>query len=214
VRIEEALPYVSAALAAGAAWAAVARPGTTAERLLKGSALLALAVFAFFRAVAADALVIALLLSALAQALPPPRERPPWASGSSLAAVLAWAAFAWLFWREGMGQLAFAEPLRIGLMALAALAAAGVLYGLRRRLGQAAAGGAIDLSVLLVMLGAAFTLSFGHWPAMAGAAAVAAGEAVNLDRTFRDSAAPPAERVAQWLLAFGGAAAIAATFLR
>jgi hypothetical protein len=214
VRIEEALPYVSAALAAGATWAAAVRPDTTLERLLKGAALLALAIFAFFRAAAADALAIALLLSALAQALPPAKERPPWATGSSLAALLAWAAFAWLFWREGVGQLAFSDPLRIGLMALAALAAAGALYGLHRSLGPAGPGAAIDLSVLLLMLGAAFTLPFGYWPAMAGAAAVAAGETMSLNRTFRETPATAADRVVQWLLSFAGVAAIAATFLR
>ena len=214
MRIEEALPYLSAALAAGAAWAAAARPDGATERLLKGAALGALAVFAFFRAVAADALAIALLLSALAQALPPPKERPPWASGSSLAALLAWAAFAWLFWREGAGQLAFAEPLRIGLMAMAAVAAAGTLFGLHRRLGPAGPGAAIDLSVLVLMLGAAFTLPFAYWPAMAGAAAVAAGETMTLERNFRETPAPASGRVVQWLLSFGGVAAIAATFLR
>ena len=214
MRIEEALPYVSAALAAGAAWAAAMRPDSPLERWLKGSALLALAVHAFFRAVAADALAIALLLSALAQVLPPPKERPAWASGSSIAALLAWAAFAWLFWREGAGQLAFAEPARIALMAVAALAAAGVLFRLHPRLGPAGPGAAIDLSVLVLMLGAAFTLPFGYWPAMAGAAAVAAGETMTLARNFRETPAPAAQRVVQWLLTFCGAAAIAATFLR
>ncbi len=214
MRIEEALPYVSAALAMGATWAAVARPQTTLERALKGLALLALAVFAFFRVVAADALAIALMMSALAQALPPARERPPWATGSSLAAVLAWAAFAWLNWREGIGQLAFADPARLGLMALAAAAAVAVLVWLHRRLGQAGPGAAIDLSILVLMLGAAFTLPFGFWPSMVGAAAVAAGEVMTIDRSFRETPAPAAERVVQWLLTFCGQAAIATAFLR
>lgn len=215
MRIEEGLPYASALLAAGAAWAAAARPDQTLERVLKALALLALGIFAFLRGVAPSTLAAALILSAIAQALPPPRERPAWATGSSLAAVLAWVAFAWLLWREGMGRAVLAEPGHLALIALAAAAAVAVLLVLRKRLGEAGPGAAIDLSVMMLMLGAAFTLPFGLWPAMAGAVAVFASEVMALDRNFRaEPRGPAGERVVQWLLAFGGQAAMASIFLR
>jgi hypothetical protein len=214
VRIEEGLPYASALLAAGAAWAAAARPATGLERGLKALAIGSLAVFAFLRGVAPSTLSAALILSGVNQALPPLKERPAWASGSTVAGVLAWIAFAWLFWREGVGQAVLALPLRLVMAAAAIVLAGAALMALRRRLGQAGPAAAIDLSVLALMLAASFTLPFALWPAMAGAFAVCISELMALDRNFRPDAAPAGERVAQWLLCFGGQAAIATVFLR
>jgi hypothetical protein len=215
VRIEEGLPYAAVLLAAAATWASVARPAGGVERTLKALALLSLAVFAFLRGVAPSTLSAALILSALNHALPPARERPAWASGSTIAGVLAWVAFAWLLWREGLGPAALEAPAHLALVALAAIAAVGVLFVLRDRLGPAAPGAAVDLSILGVLLAAAFTLPFELWPAMAGALALVAAEVMTLDRNTRPArAAPATERAVQWLLAFGGQAAIASIFLR
>lgn len=214
MRIEEGLPYAAALLAAGAAWAAAARPASGLERGLKALAVGSLAVFAFLRGVAPNTLSAALILSAVNQALPPAKERPAWASGSTIAGVLAWLAFAWLLWREGPGQGVLAQPLHLAMMAAAVLLAVAALVALRRRLGQAGPAASIDLSVLALLLAASFTLPFTLWPAMAGALALCVSEVLALEQNFRPQPAPAAERVAQWLLCFGGQAAIAIVFLR
>jgi hypothetical protein len=214
VRIEEGLPYVSALLAAGATWAAAARPASALERGLKTLAIGSLAVFAFLRGVAPSTLSAALILSGVNQALPPRKERPAWASGSTIAGVLAWLAFAWLFWREGLGRGVIGLPLRMAMIGAVVVLAVAVLLALRRRLGQAGPAAAVDLSVLALMLAASFTLPFGLWPAMAGAFAVCVCEVMTLERNLRPHLAPAGERVAQWLLCFAGQAAIATVFLR
>jgi hypothetical protein len=212
VTIDQPLPVLSGLAALGAAWAAWARPGSGAERGLKAAAIGALALYAYLRGMAPGALGIALVLSAGAQ-LMPPRERNGWTTSNSLLHFGAWIAFAYLLLREGGGRAALADPAHAGPIALALLAAGLVLARLWRGIGEARMSAATDLGALLLMVGAAFTLRFDLWPAMAGAAAVFIAELVALWRSFRPEPRSRPLPTALWLLNYAGQAAIASVFV-
>ncbi|MGZ8407255.1 MAG: hypothetical protein ACXWVJ_04435, partial [Caulobacteraceae bacterium] len=179
------------------------------------SALGALAVFAYLRGLAPGALGIALVLSAAGQFLPP-KKPAEWATSTSLLLFGAWVSFAWLCLRDGAGAMSLIDdPARFAIAAAAAVAAAALIWTLRRELGQAWMAAAADLGALTFLTGAAATLEFTRWPAMVGAAAVFAAEAGRLWREARPPAQPGgAPAAALWGLNFLGQAAIAYVFLR
>lgn len=210
--IDQPLPLFSALAAAGAAWAAWSRPGSGSERGLKAAAIGALALYAYLRGMAPGALGIALVFSAAAQ-LMPPRQRNGWTTSNSLLHFGAWVAFAYLLLREGGGRAALADPAHAAPMALAALAAGLVLARVWRGIAEARMAAATDLGALLLMVGAAFTLRFELWPAMAGAAAVFIAELLALWRSFRPEPPLRALAPALWLLNYAGQAAMASVFV-
>ncbi len=212
--LESSLPYLSIASAIAAAWAAGRRSGS-AEPALKAFALAALAMFAFFRGVGPSSVAQALTLAAIAEAMAQRGQRRVRTAAVAFLAG-AWLVYAGLFARSGGSWAAFAaQPVRAGLLILA-LASTGWLA--RRAwpaLGPARLGAGLDLGLLVVMLGAGFTLAWSDWPAMAGALAVVAAEAALISAAFlgRPPDGGSTRRIA-WTASYLGQAAIAYAFLR
>lgn len=215
MRIEAIFPYLSLAAAGAAGWAAWARPGHTYERALKAVALGMLATFAYLRGVAPATLSIALLLSAAGQFLPP-RRPPGWATNTSILLFGAWVAFAALFWRHaGDATELVSDPAKFALALAAIVAGGAVLWSLRTALGQAWVAAATDIGALVLMTAAAAMLDFNLWPALLGAVAVFASEAVRLWRDAIPPQKPGGPTAAGlWALNFLGQAAMAYVFLR
>lgn len=215
MRIEAVFPYLSLAAAGAAAWAAWTKPGHTYERALKAVALGALAGFAYLRGVAPATLSIALLLSAAGQYLPP-RKPAGWATNTSILLFGCWVAFAVLFWRHaGDTTELVSDPAKFALALTALVAGGAVLWSLRKDLGQAWVAAATDMGALVLMTAAAAMLDFNLWPALAGAAAVFAAEAMRLWRDSRPPERPGGPAAAGlWALNFLGQAAMAYVFLR
>lgn len=212
--LESTLPYLSVA-AALAAGVAAGRAPSGLERALKTTALAALALFAYFRWIAPSTVAVALVLSAIGQALLP-RGAGRWRRPATSLIVAAWLVFAWLFFRTGDGwQALFRDGVR-GAFLAAALIGAGV--GLRRlwpaiprpRLGQAA-----EAVALMLMAGGVLTLDWGFWPAMAGALGVIAAEALALAAAYWIRLGDgPTVRRAVWALSYLGQTAMAYAFLK
>lgn len=224
-----ALPYLSAAAAALALWQAAVQPDGWAGRLLRTAALGLLAAYAFGRGTAPSTLAAALVLSTLAHLIPP-KEDPQWRKGSDWAALLAALAYAYLFFKDGPGLASSHDPAHLPLLAVAAAAAAALLaFGLRlapprRRIKPATGepaepgvrrppGADLEAGGFALMVVAAATMRFDHWPAMLGVVTVIAGEMLAATASPEQPAArwrPPAH----WLLIFCGHAAIAYAFMR
>jgi hypothetical protein len=212
VTIDQPLPLVSVLLSAAAGWAAWSRPESGLERGLKAGAIGALALYAYLRGMAPGALGIALILSAAAQ-LMPPRERDGWRSSASLLHFAAWAAFAVLLARDGLGRAALTQPLHAVLIAGALALGVLTLARVWRGAGEARMAAAADLGALTLMLAAAAALPFGLWPALLGALALFLAEAAALWQGFGRIPEGRALRPALWALAYAGQAAIASVFV-
>ena len=213
--LESSLPWISvaAALAAGV-FAGGIRP-SSAETGLKALALAALAMFAYFRGVAPAAVAQALVLGAIAQALAP-RGVQRFATAGVLFLAAAWLVFAYLFFRTGGGQGApFTDPVRTVLLVCVLSGVAFVARRTRREGRRARTGALADLAALTLVAWGALTLPWTFWPAMAGTAAVLAGEALLME-TLRPDAPEtgPLVRRAAWTLSYLGLAAMAYPFLR
>lgn len=212
--LESSLPYLSIASALAAGWAS-ARPSGSAEPGFKAFALAALAMFAFFRGVGPASVAQALTLTAIAQAMAPRGATRLRTAGVAFLAG-GWIVYAGLFARSGGSTQAFtSEPLRAVLL-LALVGGAGLLVvRLWPRFGRARIGALADLGLLAVMTGAALTLPWSLWPAMAGALGVLASEALLISAAVRQ--VPPdggTVRRSAWALNYLGQAAIAYAFLR
>lgn len=208
--LESALPWLSAAAAVAAAGIAGAEH-RRAERWLKVFALGALGVFAYFRWIAPASIPLALTLQTIGEAaLPRGAER--WRRWWALFPVAGWGVLANLFWSSGEGRAVFVtDPVKAGLLALVLIGAG---LGVRRARGVLASmrlGGGLAAAALVLMLAAAVSLDWALWPALAGAAGVAAAEALRL--SLADSPRALAWK-GLWALQFAGYGALSYAFLR
>ena len=210
--LESAFPWISAATAIGACWAA---PESRAGRALRTSAIAALALYAYFRWITPTSIPMALTCLALAQACSPAGSGR-WRRWTILLPVLGWLILANLYRTTGDGPGVFVgDAAKAGLLAALVIGAG---YGLWRtwrwapppRIGFAAEAGA-----LLLMGLSSLTLDWDFWPVMAGALATLASFALVI---YAGGAAgkPATARVARaaWGLTFVGQAAMAYAFLR
>jgi hypothetical protein len=218
----QALPYVSAAFAALALWRAAVDPEGVPGRVLRALALAALAAFAFGRGTAPSTLAAGLVLSTVAQVIPP-KEGVQWRSGSDLASMIAAFAFAYLFYKDGPGLQSIHDPAHLALLVVAGIIAIALLllgfrFALPRR-GQPrvrgqAGGSDMEAAGLALMILAAATVRLDHWPAMVGAGLVVAAEVVAGMAQQPDTPPRRWAPAAYWVLAFSGLVAIAYPFIR
>ena len=210
---ESSLPYLSVAAGLGAgAWAGTPRRRLTAA--LSALALGALALFAYFRWISPTEAPLGLALGAAGLALLPP-EPSRWRRPAIALLAGEWLVFASLFLKtgDGLGQL-MADAARAALAVGSVIAVALLLRRLWPGLQRPRSGAAGEMVALTLMLAASLTLDWSFWPAMAGTAAVTAGEGVLLAvAAGRLPQRPALVRVA-WALGYVGQAAMAYAFLR
>ena len=210
--LESAFPWISAAAALAAGFAA---PGGRSGRALKATALAALALYAYFRWITPSAVPMALACQALAQAAAP-RAPQRWRRVALIPAVLGWLILANLYRSTGDGPGVFVgDGIKAALLATLVIGAG---YGLRRAWRwrpRPRPGVALEAGSLVLMAILSLTLDWDFWPVIAGALAVLAAFALALYASRRPEAeAPPALLRAVWALAYLGQAAMAYAFLR
>jgi hypothetical protein len=214
VTLESSLPWLSLATAIGAG---AANPSTQRrlETGLRVLALGALAAFAYFRWIAPAAIPLALTLAAIGEGLLPETERR-WRRPAAVFPIAAWLTLAQLFWNSGDVQLAFvSDAAKAGLLLALVV---GMAWGLVRtwrpapppRLGLALGAGALG-----VMCAASLTLDWDLWPALVGAGAILASQALTLALGV-EWGQMRARRLKQaiWALEYVGYAGVAYAFLR
>ena len=210
--LESAFPWISAASALGAAFAA---PRSGWGRALRTSALVALGLYAYFRWIAPTSVPMALACQALGQALLP--EGPArWRRWAVALPALGWLILANLYRTTGEGPGVFVQDAaKAGLFAGLAITAGYGLWRARRWTSPPRAGVAAEAVALLAMAVMSLTLDWDFWPVVAGALAVLASFALSLygGGAGTDSPSPAFARAA-WVLGFLGQAAMAYAFLR
>ena len=210
--LESAFPWISAASAMAAAFAA---PKDGWGRALRTVALAALGLFAYFRWIAPTSIPMALACQALGQALLPEGSMRwrRWAVGLP---ALGWLILANLYRTTGDGPGVFIQDAaKAGLFAALAIAAGYGLWRAWRWTSPPRAGVAAEALALLAMAAMSLTLDWDFWPVMAGALAVLASFAVALYAGRAGTHSPsPAFARATWGLSFLGQAAMSYAFLR
>jgi hypothetical protein len=211
---ELALPWASLA-AAIAAGVVVGGSRPRLETWLRTLALGLLAVFAYFRWLAPDAIPLALTLETIGQATAKPGEGR-WRRWSAAFPIAAWLVLGQFFWRSGEGRLAVFTDAGKAALLLALVIGAGL--GLRRISAQTEGPRTVlaVASATLVLMGAmALSMDWGLWPALAGTAAILIGQA--LDLATGGWKRPERRRLGlrlAWALDWSGWATVAYAFVR
>ena len=210
--LESAFPWISAASALAAAFAA---PKGGWGRALRTAALTTLGLYAYFRWIAPTSIPMALACQALGQALLP--EGPSrWRRWAVVLPALGWLVLANLYRTTGDGPGVFIQDAaKAGLFAGLAIAAGYGLWRAWRWTSPPRAGVAAEAVALLAMAAMSLTLDWDFWPVMAGALLALVAFAVTIygGRAGTDSPSPAFAR-ATWVLGFLGQAAMAYAFLR
>jgi uncharacterized membrane protein YhhN len=190
----------------------VVQPVSTVRTLVKTAAVGVLALVAYLGG-APLPLIAALALSAAGDAFlaGDPKRWLPMGLAAFLAAHLA---YIWLFVTDGFGWTALAaEPLRAVGVAGAILAGVAMLIWLWRGLDPLRPAVVLYAAALSAMVAASFTLPHRLWPAMAGAAAFLASDALLSAELFKGLRARWLT-YAVWWLYYGAQYAIAWAYLR
>jgi uncharacterized membrane protein YhhN len=187
-------------------------PVSAWRTLVKTAAVAALAVLAYV-AGAPLPLTTALVLSAIGDAcLAGDAER--WLPAGLGAFLLAHVSYIWLFVHDGGGRAALiAEPVRT--LGVAAAFATGVtmLAWLWRSLGAMRGAVSVYVVAICAMTASSFTLPHRLWPAMLGAVAFTASDAILSAELFKTLRAPWAT-YAVWGLYYAAQALILWAYLR
>ena len=212
--LESSLPYLSVAAAVAAGFATGGR-SLRIENSLKTAALACLALFAYLRWIAPASIALAVTLQAIGQATAPDRATL-WRWSATVARAAGWLMLAKLFFGTGDGRSAFfGDAVRAGLLVLLLTLAGVSLRRLWPHLPQPRLGVIAQAAAAVLLLTGALTLDWGFWPAILGAAAVLASEAVGL--FVLSAPGPKARRTfsrGAWGLAYLGQVATAYAFLR
>lgn len=210
--VETTLGEVSAAAGTLYGLWLVGRPSGFWRTLVKVTAVGALAVMAYVSG-APLALTGALILSAVGDGfMAGDPER--WLPLGLVAFLLAHVAYIGLFVHDGGGRAALiAEPVRTLGVAAAFAVAVTMLTWLWRSLGALRAAVCLYVAAICLMAAASFTLPYGMWPAMLGAAAFVASDGLLSAQLFKNFKAPWAT-YAVWWLYFAAQALITWAYLR
>ena len=208
--LESAFPWISAAAALAAGFVA---PESKAGRGLRTAALTALALYAYFRAIAPNSVPMALICQALGQALLP-LGAARWRRIAIALPALGWLILANLYLGAGDGPGVFVgDGAKAGLLAATVIGAG---YGLWRARAWAprSAGLLAEAGALIVMAAMGLTLAWDFWPVMAGMLMVVASFGLTLYGVRGEGGPSPALARGGWALAFLGQAAMTYAFVR
>lgn len=190
------------------------RPPSVTRTVIKTAAVIAIAVIAFLSGTPWP-LAAGLLLCAAGDAFlagDPKRWLPAGLGVFLLGHVL----YIFLFQEMRDPALEMTAPQIAGAVAVG-VAALAMLAWLWTHLGPMRAAVTLYVIAIAVMVGSSFLLPLAYWPAMAGAAAFMASDAILAGDLFREAKVLGSQRLtgwAVWFLYYGGQAAIAFAFLR
>ena len=210
--LESAFPWISAASALAAGLLPAER---RAGKALRGLALAALALFAYFRWITPTSVPMALVCQAIGQAvLPPGQER--WRKIAIALPVLSWLILANLYRGAGDGLGVFVgDGFKAGLLAALVIGAGYGLWRRRRSAPRPLPGLVAEAAALVIMGVMSLTLAWDFWPVMIGALLVLGAFALQVYGGRASETQPPAIlSKGVWALSFLGQAAMAYAFLR
>lgn len=190
------------------------RPASAVRTVIKTAAVGAIAVIAFLSG-APWLLAAGLLLCAAGDAfLAGDPER--WLPAGLGIFLLGHVLYIFLFQEMRDPALEMTPPQIVGAVAVG-VAALAMLAWLWTHLGPMRAAVTLYVIAIAVMVGSSFLLPLAYWPAMAGAVAFMASDAILAGDLFREAKLFGSRRLtgwAVWFLYYGGQAGIAWAFLR
>lgn len=190
------------------------RPPSLARTLIKTAAVGTIAIMAFLSG-APWLLAAGLMLCAAGDAFLS-RDPARWLPAGLGAFLLGHVLYIFLFQEMRDPALEMTAPQIAGSVAVAAAALA-MLAWLWTALGPMRAAVTLYVIAIAVMVGSSFLLPAPYWPAMVGAAAFMASDAILAGDLFREARLLGSDRLtrwAVWFLYYGGQAGIAWAFLR